>query len=145
MPGKKQSEAAVLNAAADDKPDQMAAHDPMRHVHIVIHKNLAGTITGWNIQRRHRPETSSPIKRKTASLKEKLFALAAFYDQYLEEINVVRVYLNSEIDLILFIETPTRYKKIVQVCLSSKTIYSSKQSAQYCSKYLTINMTQKTL
>ena len=44
--------------------------------------------------------------------------------------------MNSDIDIVLYIETPTGYKIVGKVCYLLKTIYELKQSAQQWSKDL---------
>lgn len=53
---------------------------------------------------------------------------------------VVTAYFNSDIDVILYIETPTDYKIVGKVCLLRKTIYGLKQSACQLSKDLNRSM-----
>ncbi len=55
-----------------------------------------------------------------------LLALAAFYGWSVEQMNGVTAYLNSKIDVVLYIEAPTSYKTLGKVCLLRKTIYGLK-------------------
>ena len=59
-----------------------------------------------------------------------LHALAAYYSWSIEQIDAFTVYLNSNIDVILYIETPPNYKIAGKVCYLQKTIYRLKKSAR---------------
>ena len=59
-----------------------------------------------------------------------LFALAAYYGQYIEHLDAVTIYLNFDIDVLLYIELPDGYKDPGKIALLRKTIYSLKQSAR---------------
>ena len=52
--------------------------------------------------------------------------LAAYYRWNIEQIDVVTAYFNSDINVILYIETPTGYKIIEKICFPKKTIYELK-------------------
>ncbi len=83
-------------------------------------------------------ETFSPvIKSCTIRI---LLALAAFYGWSVEQMDAVTAYLNSEIDVVLYIEAPTGYNTLGKVCLLRRTIYGLKQSAQQWSKDLARRM-----
>ena len=59
-----------------------------------------------------------------------LHALAAHYSWSIEQIDAINAYLNSDIDVALYIEILTDYKIAGKVCYLQKTIYRLKQSAQ---------------
>ena len=65
-----------------------------------------------------------------------LNALAAYYRWNIEQINVVIAYLNSNIDVILYIEALTGYKIVGKVYVLRKTIHKLKQLARQWSKNL---------
>ncbi len=54
--------------------------------------------------------------------------------------DIVTVYLNSNIDVILYIKILTGYKIVRKICLLRKTIYGLKQSACQLSKDLNKSM-----
>ena len=69
-----------------------------------------------------------------------LNALAAHYGWNIKQIDAVTVYFNFNIDVILYIETPTGYKRVGKICLLRKTIYGLKQSAHQWSNDLNRSM-----
>ena len=83
-------------------------------------------------------ETFSPVVKSCTT--QVLNALAAHYGWNIEQMDAVTAYLNSDIDVILYIETPTGYKIVGKICLLRKTIYGLKQSARQWSKDLNRSM-----
>ena len=73
-------------------------------------------------------ETFSPVA-KSCSIRI-LFALAAYYGWYIEHLDAVTAYLNSDIDVLLYVELPDGYKEPGKAALLRKTIYGLKQSAR---------------
>lgn len=59
-----------------------------------------------------------------------LNALAAHYGLNIEQMDAIIAYLNSNIDVILYIEILTSYKIVKKICLLRKTFYKLKQSAR---------------
>ncbi len=58
-----------------------------------------------------------------------LFALAAFYNWFIEHLDAVTAYLNSNLDVLLYVELLNGYWEAGKVALLRKTIYGLKQSA----------------
>ena len=58
----------------------------------------------------------------------------------MDQIDAITAYLNSEIDVVLYIEAPTGYKTLGKVYRLRKTIYGLKQSARQWSKDLAQSM-----
>lgn len=56
--------------------------------------------------------------------------LAAYYGQNIEQINIIIVYLNFNIDVILYIVIPASHKIVKKICFFKKIIYRLKKSAQ---------------
>ena len=83
-------------------------------------------------------ETFSPVVKSCTT--QILLALAAFYGWSVEQMNAVTAYLNSEIDVVLYIEAPTGDKTLCKVYLLRKTVYGLQQSARQWSKDLAQNM-----
>ena len=73
-------------------------------------------------------ETFSPVA-KSCSVRI-LFALAAYYGWFIEHLDMVTVYLNSDIDVLLYFKLPNGYKDQGKAVLLRKTIYGLKQSAR---------------
>ena len=69
-----------------------------------------------------------------------LFALAAYYSWFIEHLDVVIVYLNSDIDVHLYVELPDGYKERGAAALLRKTIYGLKQSARQWNKNLSAKL-----
>ncbi len=83
-------------------------------------------------------ETFSPVVKSCTT--RILLALAAFYSWSVEQMDAVTAYMNSKIDVVLYIEAPTGYKTPGKVCLFRRTIYGLKQSARKWSKNLARSM-----
>ena len=58
-----------------------------------------------------------------------LFILAAYYAWYIEHFDAVTASLNSDINVLLYVELPDGYKKLGKAALLRKIIYGLKQSA----------------
>ncbi len=66
-------------------------------------------------------KTFSPIvKSRTTQV---LNALGAYYKWNIKQMDAVTAYLNSDINVILYIKTPTGYKIVGRICFFRKTIY----------------------
>ncbi len=69
-----------------------------------------------------------------------LFALAAFYNWFIEHLDAVAAYLNSNIDVLLYVELPNGYREAGKVALLRKTIYGLKKSARQWNKNLSTKL-----
>lgn len=58
-----------------------------------------------------------------------LFALAVYYSWFIEHFDAVIAYLNSNIDVLLYVKLLNRYKQANRAALLQNTIYSLKQFA----------------
>ena len=67
-----------------------------------------------------------------------LFTLAAFYNWFIEHLDAVTAYLNSNLDVLLYVELLNGYLEAGKVALLRKTIYGLKQSARQWNKNLSI-------
>lgn len=83
-------------------------------------------------------ETFSPVA-KSCSIRI-LFALAAYYGWFIEHLDAVTAYLNSNIDVLLYVELPDEYKQADRAALLRKTIYGLKQSARQWNKNLSAKL-----
>ena len=83
-------------------------------------------------------ETFSPVA-KSCSIRI-LFALAAYYGWFIEHLDAVTAYLNSDIDVLLYVELPDGYKQADRAALLRKTIYGLKQSARQWNKNLSAKL-----
>ena len=59
-----------------------------------------------------------------------LFALIAYYGWFIEYLDVITAYLNSDIDVLLYLELSDGYKDSGKAALLRKTIYDLKQPAR---------------
>ncbi len=77
-------------------------------------------------------ETFSPVVKSYTTWV--LNVLATYYGWNIEQIDTVTAYLNSDINVILYIKTSTSYKIVGKICFLKKTIYGLKQSARQWAK-----------
>ena len=74
-----------------------------------------------------------------------LFVLAAYYSWYIKHLNAVIAYINSDIDVLLYVKLLDRYKESEKAELLRKNIYGLKQSACQWHKNLSAKLFKTSL
>jgi len=57
-----------------------------------------------------------------------LFALAAFYDLELVQMDAITAFLNRDLDEIIYMDLPKGYEQVGMICQLLKSLYGLKQS-----------------
>ena len=66
-----------------------------------------------------------------------LFAIAAFYDLDIEQLDVVTAFLYGVIDQLIYVQTPKGYETPDMICKLNKALYGLKQSPRLWYERLT--------